>query len=43
MRSPWLSREYKKANDIEIIKKKDEVILKNKKYKTELKLTQEEF
>lgn len=43
MRSPWLSREYKKANDIEIVKKKDEVILKNKKYKTELKLTHEEF
>lgn len=43
MRSPWLSREYKKADGIEIIKDNKNYILKNNELGTELKITEKEY
>ena len=43
MRSTWLSREYEKSKNIEVIKEKKSYLLVNKKYNTKLLLTNEEY
>lgn len=43
MRSPWLSREYEKSENVTVIKVKDGYELKNKKTNSKLILTEEEY
>lgn len=43
MRSPWLSREYEKSKNVEVIKEENGYLLINKKSNTRLLLTNEEY
>jgi uncharacterized protein len=43
MRSPWLSREYRKSSNVLVKKVEDGYILVNPKFNTQIKLTLEEY
>ena len=43
MRSPWLSREYEKSENVKVKKSKDNYILINKENHNELMMTKKEF